>query len=68
MTSPKLSLPFLLYRKHPKTKRIRKANWTDDDMLHLLALIKERKIIIKGSLSPALTARMKHQARDEIVT
>jgi len=47
---------------------MRKANWTDDQTLHLLALINDRKQILKGSLSPALTARMKQDALNETVT
>lgn len=43
---------------------MRKTNWTDDQMLHLLTLIK----IIRGPLAPAVTAEMKQQAWDAIAS
>ena len=41
-------------------------NWTDDRTLQLLGLIDERKNIIKGALSPTLTAARKEEAWEEI--
>ena len=52
----------------PKDKKSRKANWTDDETLHLLSLIKERKHILKGDLSKTLTAKKKQQTWDDIAS
>ena len=40
----------------------------DDQILNLLALVRERKDVIKGSLSPKLTGKMKKQSWNEIVS
>ncbi|XP_030267612.1 uncharacterized protein LOC115590188 [Sparus aurata] len=44
----------------------RKRNWREEEILFLVELVEERKLIIKGKFSPTLTSHDKKQAWEDI--
>ena len=49
-------------------KRQRTVNWSDEETLHLVQLIAERKHIIRGKFSSAITSEDKKNAWKEIAS